>query len=755
LCQATTSTGYNRVHYYDSLGRPSETNTTIDTTYVDRTTYDAAGRIATRVYPGGFTAKYVYTALGYLKELRNGVTDALYWRANTLDAEGRLGQQEYGNGVITQQGFDAATGRLVNIYAGPGNSVQNLALQYDSIGNVVSRQDATQNVTETFLYDNLNRLTSATVNSSAAGVVTTDYAYDVLGNLICKSDLGACSGSAPNYTYRATAPLPGGGTRPLPHAVSYINASSGGSGIGGAYQYDGNGNVVVFGNAYTIAYTSSNLVSRISTSAAADFWYGPERQRIRMYASWTGTRNVYYLHPDNQNGLFYEKAVTATTQYQTEHTYYLTAAGQTVAAVVQGDTGTSVRYFHRDHLGSLVAITDDTGTVIERFGYEPFGKRRYPDGTSDPTTTISSQYTYRGFTNHEHLSEVGLIHMNGRVFHPAIGRFMSADPYVQVADNLQSYNRYSYTFNNPLTYTDPSGYFNLGKFLGIDKVVRTVTDTVKSIIRNPVKAVAVVTVAYFTGQYVGNFLGTAAASAPTYSTAFATWAIEGSTYTLTALGSATVGASAGFAASLVGSGGDLKAGLQGALSGGVLGGLTGISGDWDAVARAGARATVSGLLARVQGGNFGEAFRYTLVSSAVAEGYRSFVGWAASPASGESRPAVGVECQLLQSNCYVPDERNQQIPRHFQNRNAVGLNNPLSGIGDDVFRQSGPLSMVLNVIPGLNATAQFHDTLFTREVLPFNLFTNVATIPPAAVFTYTAIRDQLPVDKFLCPQCYR
>lgn len=48
--------------------------------------------------------------------------------------------------------------------------------------------------------------------------------------------------------------------------------------------------------------------------------------------------------------------------------------------------------------------------------------------------------------------------MNGRVYDPELGRFMSADPFVQAPYNTQSYNRYSYVFNNPLSFTDPNGY---------------------------------------------------------------------------------------------------------------------------------------------------------------------------------------------------------------------------------------------------------------------------------------------------------
>ncbi len=66
--------------------------------------------------------------------------------------------------------------------------------------------------------------------------------------------------------------------------------------------------------------------------------------------------------------------------------------------------------------------------------------------------------TQRGFTGHEHVDHADVFHMNGRIYDPTLGRFMQADPIVQAPDNLQSLNRYSYVFNNPLSYTDPTGY---------------------------------------------------------------------------------------------------------------------------------------------------------------------------------------------------------------------------------------------------------------------------------------------------------
>ena len=75
--------------------------------------------------------------------------------------------------------------------------------------------------------------------------------------------------------------------------------------------------------------------------------------------------------------------------------------------------------------------------------------------------------TRRGFTGHEHLDNVGLIHMNGRVYDPVLGRMLSADPFVQFPADTQSFNRYAYVHNNPLSFTDPSGFGLLGKLFSL------------------------------------------------------------------------------------------------------------------------------------------------------------------------------------------------------------------------------------------------------------------------------------------------
>ena len=105
-------------------------------------------------------------------------------------------------------------------------------------------------------------------------------------------------------------------------------------------------------------------------------------------------------------------------------------------------------------------VTDSAGNVLERLSYDPWGDRRASNGAGDPTNAIIPSTTDRGFTGHEHLDlgGMGLVHMNGRIYDPTLGRFLSPDPYIQSPYHSQSYNRYSYVWNNPLTMTDPTGY---------------------------------------------------------------------------------------------------------------------------------------------------------------------------------------------------------------------------------------------------------------------------------------------------------
>lgn len=461
LCQTEASNGYGRVHGYDTYGRLSSTSTGIGAVYSEVLQYDSNGRLGSRTYPTGLTLFYLYTQKGLLGNIRrDSNTGPLLWSPYSLDAEFRHLEQTYGNNVRVTRSYSPTTGRPNYVRAGPGNSILNMTYYRDEVGNVVGRNEGTQNLVETFAYDDLNRMTSSTVNSSGAGVITKNFAYDEIGNIQTRSDFSTAGG----YLYN-----PSGATSVLPHAVNRVNHVAGGY---RTFGYDANGNMtsevfydannqVIAGKGRTNTFTSFDMPLTLQADGkSSSFYYGPEHQRVQQNSSTQGT--TIYVNPGNTGEVFYEKDFKPNGD--TEERQFIHADGRVFAIIkklkIGGVVTEQTRYLHHDELGSTVAVTDTSGAVVERMAYEPFGKRRFAPGQDDPNNTIFPATTERGFTSHEHLDELRTIHMNGRVYDPLLGRFLTADPFVQSPNDQQSYNRYTYMWNSPLNGTDPSGYIN-------------------------------------------------------------------------------------------------------------------------------------------------------------------------------------------------------------------------------------------------------------------------------------------------------
>lgn len=461
LKQVSSDNGFLRVYTYDSLGRVSSETSTIDTTYNVSKTYDAYGRVSVLTYPTGVAVKNVYNAYGYLAEVRNNASNALFWKGNAKDADGHVLNETLGNGLITTRTYTATTGRVASIAVGPNGSIQNQSFMFDSLGNLIYRYDPAQAQSETFSYDGLNRLITTT-----KGATTTTVAYDSIGNITNKSDVG-------DYTYGAK-----------PHAVAQVTGT-----INATYTYDANGNLTS-GAGRTVTYTSYNQPSLITTSTASvSFIFDADHTRIKQISS---SETMIYLNPRIDAGMHFEKEVKGGV---TEYKHYIYGAAGVVGIYTTSSAASpKTSYFHQDHLGSIVAVTDDAAVVVARYAFDPWGKRILLAGDADAT--------HHGFTGHEHLSDVGLVHMNGRIYDPILARFMSADPYIQAPDNLQSYNRYSYVWNNPLSATDPSGYFKLGKFL--KKNAGTIINIAATFMGCP-GCGAIISSAYSTIQNKGNF----------------------------------------------------------------------------------------------------------------------------------------------------------------------------------------------------------------------------------------------------------
>ncbi|MFO7851910.1 MAG: RHS repeat-associated core domain-containing protein [Bacteroidales bacterium] len=151
----------------------------------------------------------------------------------------------------------------------------------------------------------------------------------------------------------------------------------------------------------------------------------------------------------------YEKEVHATEG--TRELYYINTPSGISAILESTSSYDSVFYIHTDILGSYDVITDDQGGIREKLSFDPWGRRR--NTSSWDYTGVPASFKFdRGFTGHEHLDDFNLINMNGRMYDPVLAMFLSPDPFIQSPETTQNYNRYAYVMNNPLKYTDPTGY---------------------------------------------------------------------------------------------------------------------------------------------------------------------------------------------------------------------------------------------------------------------------------------------------------
>lgn len=187
------------------------------------------------------------------------------------------------------------------------------------------------------------------------------------------------------------------------------------------------------------------------------FSYNDDNQRSTMY--YGGFQTVKFERPLRKyysaDGSMEVKQNTKTGTI--EFITYIGGDGYSAPIVVKNNgTAQNYLYLHRDYQGTILAVTNDNGDLVEKRLFDAWGSIiKVQDGagnTLDGLTVLD-----RGYTGHEHLQSVGLINMNARLYDPLLHRFLQVDNFIQDPSNTQNYNQYGYVLNNPLKYTDPSG----------------------------------------------------------------------------------------------------------------------------------------------------------------------------------------------------------------------------------------------------------------------------------------------------------
>ena len=412
---------------YDDKGRvSSETRSMTGETPVTFTYhYDSYGRLSAKDYPQGVTVNYRYNSFGIqsgcdigghcigLTSFDNGETTTVQY-GGTLQMD--LDLQVQNPALIHTANFDDR-GYLTGLWlrkSGDPGILSGMTFTFEgATGNLTSRTGmATQQ--ENFEYDGLDRL--LTVRHGSSAIQTIDYADN--GNIEGKTGLGS-------LYYEGQQP----------HAVTSVD----------------NDQSMISLDTQQATYTPFGKVETLSDgNYGMTFTYGPDEERWKTVLRENGTikRTTFYAGD-------YERITENGT---TRHFFYLDNG---CIYVIEGNQSTGTCYYaFTDHLGSVTRIFNESGTSVFEAEYDAWGRQ---------TVSKNTIGFHRGYTGHEMLPEFGLINMNGRLYDPVLGRFLSPDNFVQMPDFSQSFNRYSYCINNPLKYNDPDG-----EWFGIDDLIASV-----------------------------------------------------------------------------------------------------------------------------------------------------------------------------------------------------------------------------------------------------------------------------------------
>lgn len=407
LVESSSANSIVTRYSYDKLGRISEKTLLLeDKTFSKKYAYSDGNVVAKSMtlhsgssQPVTVKETYEYSNGTLVKTLFN---DAVI--ISGLLEQNALGQatRVITGSIIREYGFDDY-GTPVSRRAG---TIQHQSYVFDrQTGNLFSRTDEMRNLTETFRYDALNRLTQM----DGKAVVYADN-----GNILKIEDTGEMDYQDRLRPYAIT-----GLCRTVPDG-RYIGQ--------------------------TVAYNSFHRPSTITQgSHSLSFVYDASGNRVKM----SGDILCYYLD---------ECEIRETDR---KKIIYLGGDAYTAPmAYVCGKADDDLRLVNicRDYLGSVTHIADLNGALIEEYSYDAWGRMRNPATHKVyPMSIYPKLYLGRGYTGHEHIQPYRLINMNARLYDPEIGRFLSPDPYVQQPDFTQNFNRYSYCVNNPLKYNDQSG----------------------------------------------------------------------------------------------------------------------------------------------------------------------------------------------------------------------------------------------------------------------------------------------------------
>ena len=387
----------------------------------------------------GYTYTTAYDTAGRPWNLTSTLSDSNHpptlYTVNSFNALGEITDAAFGNGVERTIGYDKR-GRLTSMSDGSSGSIYSLSLTFMPNGSVASTNDSI-NGNWAFTYDEFNRLATSTCTLRCPGGGNSEaynYKYDQYGN---RWEQNRTAGNG--YTQLLTFESP---TQPNVNQIATANCSGGTSNycydvagnlkydaLGGNWSFDANGRIFGYTGSVTASYATDGLGQRV--------------ERI--------VNGTTYDYVFDNNGHEYTKGTAAFAGWTWSNLYL---GGMDVATYANSST-----YFaHTDHAGSIRTESDPTGS-----------------NQSGGNTRSVTNRPFGEYGNLYHPSELGFagdlldypdsstFHTPNRQYNQSLGRWMTPDPVGLDAVNPvnpQSWNRYAYVNNSPLSFIDPSGLLN-------------------------------------------------------------------------------------------------------------------------------------------------------------------------------------------------------------------------------------------------------------------------------------------------------
>lgn len=385
--------------------------------FVTRNTYDPQNRLVEQIQPDDTILTRVYEGGMLLTQEMDGAT--LTYPIEQRTASGRFGQVDYGSCITDEFIFDPHGQLYAETLTAAGAVVVQAAYTYDSLNQLLSVADTTVTNVATQDYTYRERRLVTAVHS---GQTDCHYEYDVSGNLISKN--------GQDYTYRAHFPCEITGVSGTVYEAAYdacgrlARRTSGGVTLN--FDYDGLGTL--------------HRVTDASGESVCDIISDHTGQRLQQTDN-SGRRRIY-VHPGYVADI--QDDVISPIKYLCD------ANG--IAGSITGDRSSAeVRYFRRDHKGSITLILGPDGVIHDRLSFDAYGI---------PLAPSSAQASLPGYEQRNWDNAIGLYYFGARYFDPVVGRFTCPDTVLgaQGIAHADVWNRFAFELNDPINHTDPTGH---------------------------------------------------------------------------------------------------------------------------------------------------------------------------------------------------------------------------------------------------------------------------------------------------------